>query len=144
MNSKIEIPQKIEVIVEVKDGILWGIVENKGNFIATPYGETVDDLKQNLKQLVLDYQDNEGKKDKFWSKVNIENLDIEISYDLQAFFKEFNEIKISSLAHSANLNPSLLRQYATGNKFPSADQVKKIESAVQELGKKLKHVSIYA
>ena len=144
MNSKIEIPQKIEVIVEVKDGILWGIVENKGDFIPTPYGETVDDLKQNLKELVLDYQNNDGKKDKFWSKVDTENLDIEISYDLQAFFKEFNEIKISALAHTANLNASLLRQYATGNKYPSADQVKKIESAVQELGKKLKHVSIYA
>ncbi len=136
--------QKIEVIVEVKDGILWGIVENKGNFTPAPYGETVNDLKKSLKQLVKDYQQNEGKKDKFWSKVNAENMDIEISYDLQAFFKEFNEIKISSLAESAKLNPSLLRQYASGNKYPSSDQVKKIESAVQELGKKLRHVSIYA
>lgn len=135
---------KIEVIVEVKDGMLWGIVEGKGDFIPTPYGETVTGLKQNLKELVSDYQQNEGKKDKFWSKVDADKMDIEISYDLQAFFKEFNEIKISSLAESANLNPSLLRQYATGNKFPSADQVKKIELAVQELGKKLKRVSIYA
>ncbi len=135
---------KIEVIIEVKDGMLWGIVEGKGDFIPTPYGKTVTDLKQNLKALVLDYQQNEGKKDKFWSKVDANNMDIEISYDLQAFFKEFKEIKISSLAESANLNPSLLRQYATGNKYPSADQVKKIELAVQDLGKKLKRVSIYA
>lgn len=138
------IQPKIEVIVEVRDGMLWGIVENKGNFIPTPYGKTVDDLKQNLKQLVKDHQQNEGKKDKFWSKVNADNMDIYLSYDLQAFFKEFNQIKISSLAEFADVNPSLLRQYATGNKYPSADQVKKIESAVQELGKKLKRVSIYA
>ena len=135
---------KIEIIVEVRDEMLWGIVEGKGDFIPTPYGETVTGLKQNLKELVSDYQQNEGKKDKFWSKVDANNMDIEISYDLQAFFKEFNEIKISSLAESANLNPSLLRQYATGNKYPSADQVKKIELAVKELGKKLKRVSIYA
>ncbi len=135
---------KIDVIVEVKDGMLWGIVENKGNFIPTPYGNTVADLQQNLKQLIKDYQQHEGKTDKFWSKVDIDHLDIELSYDLKAFFKEFNQIKISSLAEFANVNPSLLRQYSTGNKYPSADQVKKIESAVQELGKKLEKVSIYA
>lgn len=143
MKSNVAI-KKVEVIVEVKDGMLWGIVENKGNFIPTPYGHTINELKQNLKELIKDYQQNEGKSDKFWSKVNAENIDIEISYDLQAFFKEFNEIKITSLAESANLNPSLLRQYATGNKYPSVDQVKKIELAVKELGKKLKRVSIYA
>lgn len=136
--------KQIEVIVEVKNGILWGIVENKGNFIPTPYGESVNDLKQNLKQLIEDYQKNEGKNDKFWSKVHTDKMDIEISYDLQAFFKEFNEIKISALAETANLNPSLLRQYATGNKFPSAEQVKKIETAVHQLGKKLEQISIYA
>ncbi len=135
---------KIDVIVEVKDGMLWGIVENKGNFIPTPYGNTVADLQQNLKQLIKDYQQHEGKTDKFWSKVDTDHMDIELSYDLKAFFKEFNQIKISSLAEFANVNPSLLRQYSTGNKYPSADQVKKIESAVQELGKKLEKVSIYA
>jgi hypothetical protein len=134
----------IEIIVEVKDGTLWGIVEDKGNFIPTPYGDSIDELKQNLKHLIKDYQQHEGKTDKFWSKVDTDTMDIEISYDLQAFFKEFNEIKISALAESANLNPSLLRQYATGNKYPSAEQVKKIESAVHQLGKKLKQISIYA
>lgn len=135
---------KIEVIVEVKEGILWGIVENKGNFIPTPYGKTIHELEQNLKQLINDYQQHEGKTDKFWSKVDTGNMDIELSYDLQAFFKEFNQIKISSLAEFANVNPSLLRQYSSGSKYPSVEQVKKIESAVQELGKKLKNVSIYA
>lgn len=135
---------QLDVIVEVKGGVLWGIIENKGNFIPTPYGKTVEDLKQNLKQLIKDYQKNEGKKDKSWRKVDTDNMDLVISYDLQAFFKEFSEIKISSLAESANLNPSLLRQYATGIKYPSADQVRKIEFAVQELGKKLKSVSMYA
>ena len=134
----------IEIIVEVKDGVLWGIVEGKGNFIPTPYGQNVDELTQNFKDLVKDYQQHEGKKDKFWSKVDVDNVNIDFSYDLQAFFREFNEIKISSLAHSANINPSLLRQYATGNKYPSADQVGKISHAVKELGKKLKEISIYA
>ena len=135
---------KIEVIIEKKDGILWGIVENKGNFVAAPYGKTKDELITNLKELIKDYQQNEGKKDKFWGKVDVENMDMEISYDLQAFFKEFKELKISSLAETAQLNPSLLRQYASGSKYPSVDQAKKIELAVHALAKKLNKVAIYA
>ncbi len=135
---------KIEIIIEKKDGMLWGIVENKGNFVVTPYGKTKDEVISNLKELIKDYQLNEGKRDKFWSRVDIENMDIEIFYDLQAFFKEFKELKISSLASTASLNPSLLRQYASGSKYPSIDQAKKLEAAVHALGKKLNEVAIYA
>ena len=134
----------IEVVIERKDELLWGIVENKGNFIATPYGKTKDEVITNLKELIRDYQQNEGKKDKFWSKVDVDNMEVEISYDLQAFFKEFNELKISSIAERADLNPSLLRQYASGSKYPSVDQAKKIELAVHELAQKLNKVAIYA
>ncbi len=135
---------KIEVIIENKDGFLWGIIENKGNFVATPYGKSKDELITNLKELIKDYQQNEGKKDKSWNKIDVDNMDIGISYDLRAFFKEFNELKISSIAERAELNPSLLRQYASGNKYPSAEQAKKIELAVHALAKKLNKVVIYA
>ena len=136
--------QKIEVIVEAHDGMLWGVVEKKGNFVASPYGETKDEVIANLKELITDYQQNEGKKDKFWNKIDVDNMQVEISYDLQAFFEEFSELKISSIAKRAELNPSLLRQYATGNKYPSADQARKIETALHTLGKKLEQVSICA
>ena len=135
---------KIEVIIELKDGTLWGIVENKGNFVATPYGKNVDQLIENLKELIIDYQKHEGKKDKFWSKVDVNNLEFDIKYELQAFFDEFKELKISSIAEKANLNPSLLRQYSTGNKQLSTDQAKKIQDALHELGNRLKRVSLYA
>jgi len=135
---------KIEVTIEVNDGLLWGIVENKGNFVPTPYGKTKDEVIKNLKQLIKDYQKSEGKNHKFWSKVDADNMQVELYYDLQAFFREFNELKISSIAERADVNPSLLRQYATGAKYPSADQAKKIEMAVHELGKKLNQAAIYA
>lgn len=69
---------------------------------------------------------------------------MEIYDNLQAVFKEFRELKISSIAERAELNPSLLCQYATGNKYPSAEQAKKIESALHALGKRLDQVAIYA
>ena len=134
----------IEVILEKKDGILWGIVEGKGNFIPTPYGKNKEEVITNLKELITDYQKHEGKKDPFWSKVKVDDMEVTVSYDLQAFFKEFNELKISSIAERADLNPSLLRQYASGNKYPSDEQAKKIQVAVRTLADRLKKVAIYA
>ena len=134
----------VEVIIEKKDGLLWGIVEGKGNFIPTPYGKTTDELIINLKELITDYQKNEGKTDKFWNKVNVDTMEVNISYDLQAFFHEFNEIKISSIAANADLNPSLVRQYATGNKYASAEQANKIQSAVHNLARRLQKVALAA
>jgi len=60
--------------------------------------------------------------------VGVDNIGAGISYDLQAFFKEFTELKISSITERAELKPSLLRQYASGNKFPSIDHQKKNRS----------------
>ncbi len=95
-----------------------------------------------MKKLVTEYQQNEGRRissgarwmQKIWTLKFL---------TCASLFKEYNEIKITSIAANANLNPSLLRQYATGNKYPSAEQAKKIESAVHDLAKKLQSVPIY-
>ena len=69
MNAKIEQQvrqnkkSKLEIIIEKNDGILWGRVENKGKFYPTPYGETIEKVVENLKELVADYVLNEGKED---------------------------------------------------------------------------------
>jgi hypothetical protein len=134
----------IEIIIEKSDGLLWGRVENRGKFMPTPFGKTKEALIENLKKLIYDYQQHEGKTDKAWSKIDIDNLDLEFHYDLQAFFQEHNYLKISSGAEKAGLNPGLLRQYASGVKYPSAEQAIKIENAIHLLADQLKEVSIYA
>jgi len=40
------------------------------------------------------------------------------------------------------VSENLLRQYASGNKYPSAEQAKKIELALHAPGKKLDKVAI--
>ncbi|HLZ89330.1 MAG TPA: hypothetical protein VKQ52_18880 [Puia sp.] len=135
---------KIEVIIEKNDGVLWGRVENMGDHLLTPYGESTNEVIKNLKELVRDYLAHEGKKDKFWNRVDINKVDFEFSYDLQAFFAEHDYLKISSVAEYAGLNAGLLRQYASGVKFPSQDQAKKIEDAIHYIGEELREISIYA
>jgi hypothetical protein len=135
---------KVDLIIEKNDGILWGRVEGKGNYMPTPYGETKAEVIKNLKELIADYQAHEGKTDKFWSKVHIDKLEVEIHYDLQAFFQEHEYLTISSIAKRAGINPSLMRHYASGIKYPSAIQAKKIEETIHALAKELESVSLYA
>jgi hypothetical protein len=46
------------------------------------------------------------------------------------------------IAEPAGMNPGLLRQYASGVKFPSVAQAQKVEDAIQELAKELGAVSL--
>lgn len=135
---------KIEIIIEKNDGLLWGRVENMGSHLLTPYGETTEKVIENLKELVQDYVANEGKKDKYWNKVDFKSVTFDFKYDLQAFFTEHDYLKISSVAEHAGINPGLLRQYASGVKYPSLEQAKKIELAIHNIAQELQGISIYA
>ncbi len=133
----------IEIILEAHDGSLWGRVETEGSFMPTPYGETKEQVIENLKELIKDYVAHEGKKDFFWSRLDLGELHIEFKYDLQAYFQEHDYLKISSVATQAGLNPALLRQYASGVKYPSLEQTNKIRNAIKKIAKELSEDSIY-
>lgn len=136
--------EPIQIIIEKHDGLLWGRVEDCGHFMPTPYGKTKDVVIANLKSLVNDYVSNEGKKDPFWSKIDLEKIEFRFAYDLEAYFKEHDYLKISSVARAAGLNAGLVRQYASGVKYPSAEQAAKISAAVKLIAKELMETSIYA
>ena len=74
----------------------------------------------------------------------LSNVEFEHSYDLTVFFEEYDFLKQSKIAELAGMNPGLLRQYASGVKYPSPEQAKRIEKAVHDLAKELKAVSIHA
>jgi hypothetical protein len=76
----------------------------------------------------------------------IENIEVNafvVSYDLTSFFEEYSFLSISDIASKIGINPSLMRQYAQGIKFPSADRVKEIESAIRQIGKELSKVKLH-
>jgi predicted RNase H-like HicB family nuclease len=134
---------KIDLIIEKSDGHFWGRIEGKG-FMPTGQGKTIEELKKNVIESIIDYVEHEGKGDKFWSKLNLKPIQFDMKYDLQTFFKEFEAVKINSIARIAGINESLLRQYVSGKKYPSADQVEKIGKAIKELANKMSKVALYA
>src|SRR5437762_1751799 len=116
----------IEIILEKNEGLLWGRVEGK-NWMPTPYGKNIAEVIDNLKALVADYVQHEGKSDRAWNKIDWDTVSFSFKYDLVTFFETFNYLNLSAIAGKIGINRTLLNQYKTGLKHPSAAQAKKIE-----------------
>jgi len=134
---------RIELIIEKSEGLLWGRVEDK-KWMPSPYGKTLPELIDNLKELVADYATHEGKNDKDWNKIDWDKMKFSFKYDLTAFFEVFDFLNLSAIAVKAHINRTLLNHYKTGLKHPSAQQAKKIEDAIHLLAKELGAVKLVA
>lgn len=121
---------KLLLIVEKGKGKLWGRITYKDNLI-TDFSRNMDGLEKKMIKHLKDFH-------------GVENVSLEHCYDLTVFFEQFNFLKQSKVAELAGINPGLLRQYASGVKYPSAEQAMKIEKAVHLLAKELQSVSLYA
>ena len=122
----------IQLIVEGDNGSLWGRVKYDDNLIVEE-AKTVEELQQNIRKLLFDFHN-----------LDPDSYDFQIEYDLTAFFNQFDFLKVTKIAELSGLNGSLVRQYATGKKFPSAKQAEKIENAVKQLAQQLSNIHIYA
>lgn len=120
---------------------LFAVVKSDG-FVYSTAGNNETEIRDNLKDLITDFLENEGKDMKVWDGITANDIEFEFVYDLSAFFDTFEAIKISSLAKNAGINQSLMRQYATGSKQPSVQQAKKIEMAIHQLGQSLMNVRV--
>ena len=132
---------QLTIILEKGDGELWGRIEAPG-FLHTTVGNSVKEVTDNLRDLVADFLEHEGKNMPQWKGVSEPAISYTYEYDLTALFDVFNVLKINAVADSSGINKSLLRQYATGKKHPSERQAKKIETAVRALGERLLHVTV--
>lgn len=133
----------LQVIIEKTGDGLYGRIEGRKSFLPVTFGSSKKEVLQNLKDLIRDYQAHEKDGDNFWLKLNADNLEFEVLYDLQSFFSEHDFLNASAIARHANMNESLVRQYATGKKYPSLEQTKKLESVIRKLTKDLNKVSLY-
>ena len=134
----------LKVIIEKSDEGLYGRIEGRKSYLPVTFGKSKKEVLQNLTALIKDYQGYEKDGDSFWLNLKTENLQFEITYDLQAFFSEYDFLNASAIARHANMNESLVRQYASGKKYPSSEQAKKLEDTIRNLTKELYKVSLYA
>jgi hypothetical protein len=134
----------LQVIIEKGDDGFFGRIEGRKSYLPVTFGSSTKEVLQNLKELITDYQKHEKNGDSFWLKMHPDALEFEIVYDLQAFFSEHDFLNASAIARHANMNESLVRQYASGKKYPSAEQTRKLEQIIRIHTKKLHNISLYA
>ena len=116
-----------QLIIEKNDDGFWGqFVEFPSVFTQ---GDDINQVVQNAREALLLFLEETGKEPL--------SFEITLLMDLVHFFQVNNYINITSLAKRSGMNASLLRQYARGIKFPSMNQVMKIEQAVHDIGAEL-------
>ena len=119
---------KLTIIVEQNKDGFWGQIKEYPNVFTG--GATLTELMSNANEAMELYF--EGSEEP-----PIRNLKFEIVVDLQEFFSINDFINITKLAQRTGMNTSLLRQYAKGIKFPSLEQVARIEKTLKEIGAEL-------
>lgn len=92
--------------------------------------------------LIVDCADSQEKLIEQMTKLVDANVKFTIDYDLQSFFEDFSYLKMSKLSAISGINDSLMRQYATGQKFPSTKQVAKIQAAIEQIIRELSEVKL--
>jgi hypothetical protein len=120
---------QIPLIVEKSGDQLWGRITVNDNLIIDT-ASTLESLKKKLAKLAK----------------SLENVEVDsfvVSYDLTSFFEQYSFLSISEIASKIGINPSLMRQYSQGIKFPSGERVKEIESAIRQIGKELSKVKLH-
>lgn len=122
----------IELVIETGESSLWGRASYDDNLIVDE-AKTVEELQSKMRTLLFNFHD-----------LDPDSYEFRIEYDLTAFFEKFDFLKITKVAELAGINGSLLRQYITGKKHPSAKQAAKIEGAIKELASQLAEAHIYA
>ncbi|MBP9195666.1 MAG: helix-turn-helix transcriptional regulator [Saprospiraceae bacterium] len=120
--------QRLQLILEREGNKLWGRVLINENLIFDS-ATTLRILEKRIRKSLKDFE-------------GLEEIQFEYAYDLTVFFEQFNFLNQSKIAELAGINPGLIRQYSSGNKKPSQEQVGKIESALHKLADRLKEVQL--
>nr|WP_116216263.1 type II toxin-antitoxin system HicB family antitoxin [Allomuricauda sp.] len=131
----------VKVFVEKSnDGTYWGTTQNLPGVVSA-YGNTLEELKKNIKVAVDDYVETAVELEEDWIDEVVPINGYEFKMNIESFFYLVPQVKITAIARRAKINPSLMRQYATGRATVSEERLKLIQGTIHELGKELQSVT---
>ena len=120
-------PKIIVTITKEETGYSASVIIGD-DFIGTE-GETYEELKSKILEAInLTF-----KEDGFVYSID----EIMFTLDLQSFFNFYKVINAKALSDRIGMNQSLLAQYISGKKKPSANQTQRILKGVQQIGREL-------
>lgn len=123
--------KKIPIIIEsVDEKGFWGRLYIEDNLIVD-FSKTIEGLKKKMTKLLLDFHAIVPSKYAF-----------EIQYDISGLFDDKKYLNASAVADRAGISRLMLRQYRSGNKFPTKEKLEKLQLAIHEIGEELKSIKI--
>jgi len=122
---------KIKIIVEkTKTG--FSAYAEKQNIFSV--GGTIQELKYNMLEAVNLFYSEEGKE--------VVEKDLYFELDLPQFFEFYKVLNAKAISERIGMHQSLLAQYISGIKKPSAIQLSRIQNGIREIGQELVNVSL--
>lgn len=121
----------VKFLIEKVDGGYTAYAKERAAFTE---GDTLSELKQNIKD-VLEMQCEHLNAD-------VNDLAVELVYDIPAFFDAFAFINTKSFAERIGMNYKLLNNYTQRVKKPGAKQKERIEHGIQSIIKELRAVHV--
>ncbi|MFT3904563.1 MAG: hypothetical protein QM727_15430 [Niabella sp.] len=121
--------KKVVFIVE-KTGTGYSAYAKEDKYPLGTTGSTMKELKKNMVDAANAWLGHKGLP-------LVGAADIVVKIDLPQFFDYYKEINATALAERIKMDRSLLAQYKTGAKQPSAKQTERILSGIKSLGREL-------
>src|SRR5690606_708887 len=119
--------EAVKVFVEkADDGTYWGTTQNLPGVVSA-FGDTLEELKGNIKVAVDDYIETAVELEEDWVDEVLPIQEYEFKMNIESFFYLVPQVKITAIARRAKINPSLMRQYATGRATVSEERLKLIQ-----------------
>ena len=97
-------------------------------------GQSIPELINNTYEATEFYFEEE--------KVKVEMSDIGFEIDFKQFFKFYKVLNAKFLAEKIGMNATLLSQYVSGTKKPSAKQTEKILNGIHQIGQELSGLNL--
>lgn len=125
---------KVLVTIErAKDGSYWCQTENDilGGYLSAT-GKTVQEAKEDLAECLEEAREDLRSEGKI-----VPEVEFTYKYDLQSFFNYFSFLNVSDIAKRSGVNPSLMRQYASGVKNAGERTYQRLSACVQSIAREL-------
>ena len=118
------------IIEKGDDATIWGRIDFDNQLIVD-HANSIEKLEKKMKKLLTDF-----------FEIDPDQVQFKFEYDLTTLFLHKQFLNISAIAEKAGINPSLMRQYAIGKKFPSKERAKMIEMIIKDLGRELLAIKV--
>jgi hypothetical protein len=120
----------LNLIVEKSQGRFWGRVRYE-DAVITDIDKTIEGLERRIKSQLIRY-----------FNLKSDAVTFTRHYDLTALFVRFHCLKITAIAERSRIHPELLREYVSGMSYPTAEEARRVETAIRELGEELVKASV--